>query len=124
MKINLQPVKWLYNRRKKEIFILSSPCWRQPHAPNGHKKHLLRPIRPRRTREKTELNGSSYGATGRYSIRSVTRKTIATGCRRKIQIYELKNEKKRTIFDETIILTVEYDKINVIKIRRGIVYSF
>lgn len=29
-----------------------SPCWRQPHAPNGHKKHLLRPIRPRRTREK------------------------------------------------------------------------
>ncbi len=42
----------------------------------------------------------------------------------KIQIYELKNEKKRTIFDETIILTVEYDKINVIKIRRGILYSF
>lgn len=66
----------------------------------------------------------SHGVTGRYSIRSATREAIATGCRRKIQIYELKNEKKRTIFDETIILTVEYDKINVIKIRRGIVYSF
>ena len=72
---------------------------------------------------KTELNGSSHGVTGRYSIRSATREAIATGCRRKIQIYELKT-KKRTIFDETIILTVEYDKINVIKIRRGIVYSF
>ena len=66
---------------------------------------------------KTELNGSSYGVTGRYSIRSAAREAIATGCRRKIQIYELKT-KKRTIFDETIILTVEYDKINVIKIRR------
>jgi len=106
------------------MFILSLPCWRQPYAPNGNKKHLLRPIRSRCTREKTELNGSSHGATGRYSVRSAAREAIATGCRRKIQIYELKNEKKRTIFDETIILTVEYDKINVIKIRRGIVYSF
>lgn len=106
------------------MFILLLPCWRQPHAPNGNKKHLLRPIRSRCAREKTELNGSSYGVTGRYSIRSAARKAIATGGRRKIQIYELKNEKKRTIFDETIILTVEYDKINVIKIRRGIVYSF
>lgn len=74
--------------------------------------------------KKTQLNGSSHGAAGRHSIRSTARKAIATGGRRKIQIYELKNEKKRTIFDETIILTVEYDKINVIKIRRGIVYSF
>ena len=72
---------------------------------------------------KTQLNGSSHGAAGRHSIRSTARKAIATGGRRKIQIYELKT-KKRTIFDETIILTVEYDKINVIKIRRGIVYSF
>ncbi len=71
---------------------------------------------------KTELNGSSHGAAGRYSIRSTARKAITAGGRRKIQIYELKNEKKRTIFDETIILTVEYDKINVIKIRRVIVY--
>lgn len=114
----------IYNRRNKKILLLLSPCWRQPHAPNGNKKHLLRPIRPRCTREKTELNGSSHGAAGRYSVRSAAREAIATGCRRKIQIYELKNEKKRTIFDETIILTVEYDKINVIKIRRGIVYSF
>lgn len=106
------------------MFILSLPCWRQPHAPNGNKKHLLRSIRSRCTREKTQLNGSSHGAAGRHSITSTARKAIATGGRRKIQIYELKNEKKRTIFDETIILTVEYDKINVIKIRRGIVYSF
>lgn len=76
------------------MFILSSPCWRQPHASNGHKKHLLRPIRPRRTREKTELNGSSHGVTRRYSIRSTAREAIATSCCRKIQIYELKNEKK------------------------------
>ena len=72
---------------------------------------------------KTQLNGSSHGAAGRHSIRSTARKAIATGGRRKIQIYELKT-KKTDNFDETIILTVEYDKINVIKIRRGIVYSF
>lgn len=114
----------IYNRRNKKILLVLSPCWRQPHAPNGNKKYLLRPIRPRCTGEKTELNGSSHGAAGRYSVRSAAREAIATGGRRKIQIYELKNEKKRTIFDETIILTVEYDKINVIKIRRGIVYSF
>ena len=42
---------------------------------------------------KTELNGSSYGVTGRYSIRSAAREAIATGGRRKIQIYELKTKK-------------------------------
>ena len=68
-------------------------------------------------RRKTELNGSSHGAAGRYSVRSAAREAIATGGRRKIQIYELKT-KKTDNFDETIILTVEYDKINVIKIRR------
>ena len=73
-------------------------------------------------RRKTELNGSSHGAL-EDTVLEAAREAIATGGRRKIQIYELKT-KKRTIFDETIILTVEYDKINVIKIRRGIVYSF
>ena len=73
---------------------------------------------------KNQLNGSSHGAAGRHSIRSTARKAIATGGRRKIQIYELKTKKNGQFFDETIILTVEYDKINVIKIRRGIVYSF
>ena len=67
-------------------------------------------------RRKTELNGSSHGVAGRYSVRSGAREAIATGGRRKIQIYELK--RKTDNFDETIILTVEYDKINVIKIRR------
>ncbi len=62
------------------------------------KKHLLRPIRSRCAREKTELNGSSYGVTGRYSIRSAAREAIATGCRRKIQIYELKKRKKTDNF--------------------------
>ena len=56
--------KNIYNRRKmKNSLALSSPCWRQPHAPNGYKRHLLRTIWPRCTREKTELNGSSYGVT-------------------------------------------------------------
>ncbi len=50
----------IYKKKDKNILLL--PCWRQPHAPNGHKKHLLRPIRSRRTRGKTELNGSTHGA--------------------------------------------------------------
>ena len=79
-------------------------------------KHLLRPIRPRCTGEKPNSMVARM-ESGRYSVRSA-REAIATGGRRKIQIYELKR-KKRTIFDETIILTVEYDKINVIKIEKG-----
>ena len=37
--------------------------WGKSNAPNGYKRHLLRTIWPRCTREKTELNGSSYGVT-------------------------------------------------------------
>lgn len=84
MKINLQDVKWQYNRRKKKYLYCHHPVgvnlMRLMATKTSTSSHSVK-MRQR----KTELNGSSYGVTGRYSIRSAARKAIATGSRRKFR---------------------------------------
>ena len=55
-------------------------------------------------RRKTELNGSSHGPLEDTVLEAAAREAIATGGRRKIQIYELKRKNGQFLMKPSFLL--------------------